>query len=507
MLSPTLDETRKIIADYKAANNTTGKTLYVPLTMELFADVKTPVEVLRAVKKGKKKGIKAALLESAPSGDNWGRYSYIVFNPLIEIIGKNGAVTLRDNGADKPTDVIFGDVHENIKNIVGKYVSPKLPTLPDFTGGFVGYFAYEYYALTEKTLHISPKDDFGFDDVRLMLFDKLIAFDNFRQKMLLIANIDASDLENNYIKAVTALKDIETLILSDIDGAPAASTKPPRKLEWSQSFTEEKYCAAVEKAKEYIHEGDIFQCVPSIRFTAPYTRGDLFNAYRCLRTTNPSAYMFYVDFGDLTLSGASPETLVSLKDGTISTFPIAGTCKRGETETETAELIAALLADKKELAEHDMLVDLGRNDIGKVSEFGSVKVTGYHSIKKLSKVCHIASTVTGKIRADKTAMDALAAVLPAGTLSGAPKKRAAEIINELEKGVKRGTYGGGIGYIGFTGDMDICIGIRMATLRNEKVFVQAGGGVVADSIPLNEYNEAKAKASAVILALELAEEL
>jgi anthranilate synthase component 1 len=255
----------------------------------------------------------------------------------------------------------------------------------------------------------------------------------------------------------------------------------------------------VEKARYHIREGDIFQCVPSIRFSAPYSAG-LFGAYRVLRLNNPSDYMFYICFGDLELAGASPETLVSLRDGVVSAYPLAGACARTENEAETAGFIAQMLQDEKELAEHDMLVDLGRNDLGKISRFGAVRVEEYRSVKKLSQICHIASRITGRLADGLDALDAIAAVLPAGTLSGAPKKRACEIIDGIE-GMKRGVYGGAVGYIDFTGNMDFCIGIRLAVLKNGAVHVQAGAGIVAASIPEKEYEECRRKARAVLEAV------
>jgi anthranilate synthase component 1 len=289
---------------------------------------------------------------------------------------------------------------------------------------------------------------------------------------------------------------MERLILSP----PPALPEKCGATEFSPSFSREGYCAAVEKVKLHIREGDIFQCVPSIRFSSEYS-GGLIQVYRNLRTINPSAYMFYIRFSDLELAGASPETLVSLKNGIVSTYPLAGTCPRTEDESENEALIYDMLKDEKELAEHDMLVDLGRNDLGKVCRFGSVKVEEYRGVKKLSHVCHIASKVTGELAEGFDALDAMAAVLPAGTLSGAPKKRACEIIDDIER-TKRGVYGGAVGYIDFTGNMDLCIGIRMAVLKNGVAYVQSGGGVVADSVPEKEYEECLNKAKATMKAFE-----
>lgn len=276
---------------------------------------------------------------------------------------------------------------------------------------------------------------------------------------------------------------------------PGQMTSPMRPL-----FSKEQYCSMIEKAKHHIREGDIFQIVLSNRLEADF-EGSLFNAYRILRTVNPSPYMFYFSSSDLEVAGASPETLVKLEDGVLHTFPLAGTRPRGKTEAEDKQLEAELLADPKELAEHNMLVDLGRNDIGKISKFGSVAVEKYHSIERYSHVMHIGSTVRGELADDRTALDAIDAILPAGTLSGAPKIRACQLINDLENN-KRGIYGGAIGYLDFTGNLDTCIAIRIAYKKNGKVFVRSGAGIVADSVPESEYQECINKAAAVVKALE-----
>jgi anthranilate synthase component 1 len=404
------------------------------------------------------------------------------------------AVTRRDGG----TETIGGSPHRALKEIVASHRSPRVPGFPPFTGGFVGYFAYEYIRHIETSLQFTGRDDVGFDDLRLMLFRKIIAFDNFRQKIFLIANIETDDLETNYIEGVALLKDMERLArVPTREAAPDPKRRTPP--EFTASFSREEFRAAAEKVKRHIFEGDIFQCVPSVRFRAPYG-DDLLDAYRILRTTNPSADMFCIRFGDLQLAGASPETLVSLREGVATTYPLAGTCRRSSDEEETRRSIERMLADEKELAEHDMLVDLGRNDLGKICRFGSVKLTEYRTVKKLSHVCHIASKVTGELREDCDAPDVMAAVLPAGTLSGAPKLRACEIIDEVE-GLRRGPYGGAVGYIDFTGNMDLCIGIRMAALKDHFVYVQAGAGIVADSVPDKEYEECLRKAGAMMEAL------
>lgn len=334
-----------------------------------------------------------------------------------------------------------------------------------------------------------------------MLFDKVIAFDNFRQKIILIVNMDLSDPETGYNKAILELHQLQELLRF---GEKKQEPESHLKGEVTPLFDKETYCGMVEKAKHHIREGDIFQIVLSNRLSAPF-EGSLLNTYRVLRTVNPSPYMFYFSGTDVEVAGASPETLVKLEDGVLHTFPLAGTRPRGKTEAEDKALEAELLADKKELSEHNMLVDLGRNDLGKISKFGTVQVEKLHSIERYSHVMHIGSTVRGEIREDCDALDAISAVLPAGTLSGAPKIRACQLIGELENN-KRGIYGGAIGYIDFTGNMDTCIAIRIAYKKNGKVFVRSGAGIVADSVPEKEFEECINKAKAVVQALRLAEE-
>jgi anthranilate synthase component 1 len=334
-----------------------------------------------------------------------------------------------------------------------------------------------------------------------MLFDKVIAYDHLEHNIHLIVNIRTDFFEENYHRAVAELKHLEWLLEH---GEPCEMPPLKMKSEMRPLFGEERYCAMVERAREYIREGDIFQAVLSNRLDAD-ADGSLFDAYRTLRRINPSPYMFYFCSDDLEIAGASPETLVKVTNGEAFTFPLAGTRPRGATPEEDAALERELLADPKEAAEHNMLVDLGRNDIGKISEFGSVKVDRYMDVERYSHVMHIGSTVRGKLREDRTVTDAIDAVLPAGTLSGAPKIRACEIIAELE-GTQRGVYGGAIGYLGFSGDMDACIAIRIAWKKNGRVFVRAGAGVVADSVPEAEFRECRSKAAAVVSALHMAAE-
>jgi len=411
----------------------------------------------------------------------------------------DGQMTIR-NGREETRPAAHPG--EYIKEVLERYKSPKVEGLPTFTGGLVGYFSYDYLKYSEPKLNLDAEDVEGFKDVDLMLFDKVIAFDNFHQKIFIIANAGTEDLENEYSRCIEEIDGIIDLILygRPVDIVPGKITSKFRPL-----FSEEEYCRMVEKAKHYIYEGDIFQVVLSNRLEADY-EGSLLNAYRLLRTINPSPYMFYFSSDDMEVAGASPETLVKLENEMLHTFPLAGTRPRGASKEEDDRLEKELLADEKECSEHNMLVDLGRNDLGKISRFGTVEVENYMEILKYSHVMHIGSTVRGTIREDKCSLDAVDAVLPAGTLSGAPKIRAMEIINELENN-KRGIYGGAIGYIDFTGNLDTCIAIRTAYKKNGKVFVRSGAGIVADSVPENEYRECINKARAVMDAVEKGQEV
>ena len=388
---------------------------------------------------------------------------------------------------------------ETLREVLRDYRSPKLEGMPPFTGGLVGYFSYRMVGYAEPVLKLRESQ---FNDYHLMLFDRVIAYDHLTQKILVVVNVPIGDLEAGYDRA---LKEIQKLIALIRDTAPLPVFNADEHPQFSCNVTKEEFCRRVEKTKGYITEGDIFQAVISRRFEADY-QGSLLNTYRVLRTTNPSPYMFYIRTGDVEIAGTSPETLIKLQHGKLSTYPVAGTRPRGADDQEDAELERDLLSDEKELAEHNMLVDLARNDLGKISRFGSVKVKEYMQIHRYSQVMHIASIVEGDIRPDKDAADAIVTALPAGTLSGAPKIRACQIIDEVE-GEPRGIYGGAIGYIDFSGNMDVCIAIRMAVKKDGKVTVQAGGGIVADSVPENEYQESANKARAAMNAVIRASEV
>ena len=482
--TPQLSEIREIAAEKKYA--------VVPISCEILSDICTPIEAMQILKNV---STHCYLLESAQANEKWGRYTFLGYDPKLEITCVNG--TLRTGDVTMQTE----DPSAVLRQILARYKSPRLPGLPPFTGGLVGYFSYDYLGYSEPKARTAAADTEAFKDVDLMLFDKVIAFDNCRQKIILIANMALDDLETNYNKALLELTRMAELLRS----GEKRRERPGHLLgEVTPLFDKAAYCAMVEKARHHIYEGDIFQIVLSNRLSAAF-EGSLLGTYRMLRTINPSPYMFYFAGTDVEVAGASPETLVKLEDGVLHTFPLAGTRPRGKTEAEDAALARDLLADEKELAEHNMLVDLGRNDLGKISRFGTVEVEKLHSIERYSHVMHIGSTVRGIIREDKDALDAIEAVLPAGTLSGAPKIRACQLIGELENN-KRGIYGGAIGYIDFTGNMDTCIAIRIAYKKNGRVFVRSGAGIVADSIPEKEYQECINKAQAVVSALKAAEE-
>ena len=432
---PHLDEVREFAE--------TGRYKVVPVSCEILSDFTTPIETMKILKNISSH---CYMLESAQANDKWGRYTFLGFDPEMEITcvdGEMKAGSLKVK-TEHPSDYL--------RQILAEYKSPRLEYLPSFTGGLVGCFSYDYLGYREPAVRCRVRDSEDFKDVDLMLFDKVIAFDNVRQKIILIVNMSLSDVETSYNKAVMELRQLSELLKKG-----AKKEEPGGRLtgEVKPLFSKKKFCAMVEKAKYHIREGDIFQIVLSNRLSAPF-EGSLFQTYRMLRTINPSPYMFYFSGTDVEVAGASPETLVKLENGMLHTFPLAGTRPRGKTEEEDSALETELLADEKELAEHNMLVDLGRNDLGKISKFGTVQVENLHSIERFSHVMHIGSTVRGEISDKYDALDAIEAVLPAGTLSGAPKIRACQLIGELEDN-KRGIYGGAIGYIDFTGNMDTCI--------------------------------------------------
>lgn len=486
MVYPSYEEAVQIIkgGDYKR----------IPLKIELCADMITPLMAIRRLKKVSRH---VFLLESAEADKKWGRYTFVGFDPTLEFTCQNGVMRIKSGMEIKEGTMHPGDT---IRGIIADNRSPVIEDMPPFTGGLVGYFSYDYIKYSETTLNLNADDEESFKDVDLMLFDKIVVFDNYRQKLILIVNVKTDDIATAYHKGELELRTMKTLLTQ---GEMAEDSPLRFKSGYRYLFGRDEYCSMVEKAKHYIHEGDIFQIVLSNRIEADI-EGSLLDTYRALRMTNPSPYMFYFSSDDIEIAGASPETLVKLENGVLHTFPLAGTRPRGNTDEEDLALEKELLADEKELAEHNMLVDLGRNDIGRISKIGSVEVEKYMNIERYSHVMHIGSTVRGIIRDDKDALDAVDSILPAGTLSGAPKLRACELICELENN-KRGIYGGAIGYIDYTGNLDTCIAIRLAFAKNGKVFVRSGAGIVADSIPENEYQECINKAKAVMNALDMAQ--
>lgn len=484
----------KILPEFREVKKIaeSGQYNVVPISCEILSDFTTPIETMKILKNV---STHCYMLESAVAAEQWGRYTFLGFAPKLEITCIDGEMQIGN------VKIETENPSEHIRQILADYKSPRFAYLPSFTGGLVGYFSYDYLGYSEPSVRCRVEDSEAFKDVDLMLFDKVIAFDHVRQKIILIVNMSLDDIEVGYNKTVLELKQLVELLKK---GEKKQETKGCLMGEVIPLFEKEQFCGMVEQAKQYIREGDIFQIVLSNRLSAPF-EGSLLNTYRMLRTINPSPYMFYFSGTDVEVAGASPETLVKLENGILHTFPLAGTRPRGKTNEEDRALSQELLADEKELAEHNMLVDLGRNDLGKISRFGTVKVEKFHTIEYFSHVMHIGSTVRGEICKGKDALDAIEAVLPAGTLSGAPKIRACQLIGELENN-KRGIYGGAIGYIDFTGNMDTCIAIRIAYKKNGKVFVRSGAGIVADSVPEKEYTECINKAKAVVDALKLAEE-
>lgn len=483
-------------ADLAAQSVQSGKgASRVPVTREILADLETPVSSYLKLARG----AYSYLFESVEGGQKWGRYSFIGLpaRTVLKVFGnvirreENGAIVAEEDVADP---LAYIDAYCRDINVV------EVPGLPRFNGGLVGYFGYDTVRYVEPRLRAStPADELGTPDILLMLSDEVVVFDNLAGKLILIVHVDATHPEA-FGQAQRQLDDIEARLHQPVPDLP------PIKLDgqgvpesaFVSSMGQAGYEAAVERIKTYVQQGDVMQVVPSQRLTLPFPAEPL-NLYRALRNLNPSPYLFFLDLGDFQIAGSSPEILARLEDGEVTVRPIAGTRRRGRTEAEDKAMEAEMLADPKEIAEHLMLIDLGRNDVGRVSKVGGVKVTEKMVVERFSHVMHITSNVTGQVRPGVTAMDVLRATLPAGTLSGAPKIRAMEIIDELES-VKRGIYGGAVGYLGWNGNMDMAIAIRTAVIKDGKLYVQAGGGIVADSIPALEWKETMNKARAIFRA-------
>jgi len=482
MLYPSLEEVKNYQEDYDL----------VPVFHELLIDSCTPIYIFNALRNSSEN---CFILESVDNRNQWGRYSFIGINPKSEIIIKNGEVTLNQNGVTK-TEPIQNPINYLTK-FMSDYKSPSFLKYPKFTGGLVGYFGYDTIRYIEKRLINTPTDDINMPDAHLFLFDEVVAFDHLTNKAVIILNVKKGNLVEQYNACKTKAEKIANTIKNYVP--KITSSKGTQEIVVTSNVTKEEFIENVLKAKEYIKDGDIFQVVLSQRFEVE-NPPDSFDVYRMLRSTNPSPYLYYFDMKDYKIAGASPEMLVNVTNGIVTTKPIAGTIGRGKDDAEDKIFEQELMNDKKERAEHTMLVDLGRNDVGKVSKFGTVEVTNFMSVERYSKVMHIVSDVKGILQDDKTSLDALMSVLPAGTLSGAPKIRAMEIIDELENR-KRGLYGGTVGYLGFDGNMDTCIAIRTVLFKDNKAYVQAGAGIVADSVPEKEFIETENKALAVINAI------
>ncbi|WP_338551720.1 anthranilate synthase component I [Paenibacillus sp. KS-LC4] len=484
----------------------------IPIVRYMMADTETPIRLFQHFAKEKH----AFLLESVEGGVKWARYSFIGTDPFMMLYGKNGKMIFEKNGEkisfdDKPLSLL--------KDHLRYYRSPAMSHLPPFTGGAIGFFGYDLLQYYEK-LPAHRVDDLEMNDLQFMFCDQVIVFDHFKQQLQIIGNVhvpkettqtgivQSYGVEEAYNAAVAKIEaTVERLQQQVKIPVPIGAGVPtmPEVGEVQSNLTKEQFIANVDKAKEYIRAGDIFQVVLSQRFSIE-TDVDPLHVYRVLRTMNPSPYMYYLKMGEEVIVGTSPEALVKVDGSKVETRPIAGTRPRGKTPEEDLALEQDLLADEKERAEHLMLVDLGRNDIGRVSEFGSVKCDSFMEIERYSHVMHIVSNVTGKLREDKDFYDAFLSCLPAGTVSGAPKLRAMEIIAELENEA-RGAYAGAIGYLGFGGTLDTCITIRTIIFKNGKAYVQSGAGIVWDSVPESEYTETVNKAKALLTAIRAAEQL
>jgi anthranilate synthase component I len=491
-LMPSLPKARRLAREYDV----------VPLYAELIGDLETPISA--ALKFAGEENV--FLLESAEAAERFGRYSFLGFDPKRTLSYRGGVYTVVD--ADGVREVAAKDPFSGLAELVGRKSVAPLPNLPAFVGGAVGYFSYDAVRYLER-LPEAPPDDLHVPEAYFAVTDTLIVFDHLRHKVLVISLVDAANLRDVESEGFTAAyrraADDVRRVAKRL-AAPVTSRALPsgnEGFEISSTFTRSGYEEAVERAKEYIRAGDAFQIVPSQRFFAEIGDLDPFLLYRGLRTVNPSPYMTYLKLGDLALVGASPEPLVRVEGRRVMTRPVAGTRRRGATPEEDALLAEELLADAKERAEHVMLVDLGRNDVGRVAEIGTVSVENFMEVERYSHVMHIVSTVEGDLREEYTALDALAAAFPAGTVSGAPKVRAMEIIDELEP-TRRGPYAGATGYYGVDGRLDTCITLRTALLKGGRAYFQAGGGVVADSVPSLEYEETRNKAGAIVRALEVA---
>lgn len=486
--------TREVFASLAAQGNV------IPVYADLMADFETPVSAYAKLKEAGP----SYLLESVEGGENLSRYSFIGCRPRKVFVCGPQQTEIRVPG--RPAEFIPtpNDPLTLIEEEMRGYRPVALPGLPRFTGGAVGFIAYEYVTRIEPTVPAAAKDELGLPLLYFMLSDSLLIFDRAKQTLRLCVNAHVrGDPDSAYTAAVAELNELFGMLRHPSELAPAPLIDTPSISVPPGNFTKQRFEQVVEDGKEFIRSGDIIQFVPSQRFTRPFTKTPL-DLYRALRTVNPSPYMFILEAGDFSIVGASPEVHVRLTDGLVEIRPIAGTRRRGATPADDLALEKELLADDKERAEHLMLVDLARNDIGRVCRFGSVKVPEMMVIERYSHVMHIVSQVEGQIAPEKTAYDLMRATFPAGTVSGAPKIRAMQIIAQYEPS-QRGAYAGALGYVGYDGNMDTCIMLRTALLKNGQIHIQAGAGVVADSVPASEYQETVSKASALLKAVAMAE--
>ncbi|WP_404365285.1 anthranilate synthase component I [Marinobacter sp.] len=472
----------------------------IPVYREVLADLETPLSTYLKLASGPY----SYLLESVQGGEKWGRYSIIGLpcREVLRITGHDVTVS-RDDEVVEHTH--SDDPLAFVEAYHGRFRAPDLEELPRFNGGLVGYFGYDTVRFIEKRLAATcPPDGIGTPDILLMVSDELVVFDNLRGRLHLITHVDP-DSPGGWEKAQKQLDELENRLHRQVADAPVTPRhlrgKTVDESDFISGFNQEKFEAAVGKIKDYVLDGDVMQTVISQRMSIPFEAPPL-NLYRSLRVLNPSPYMYFLDLGDFQVVGSSPEILARVEDEEVTVRPIAGTRKRGATDAEDRALEAELLADPKEIAEHLMLIDLGRNDAGRVSETGTVKLTEKMAVERYSHVMHIVSNVTGRLKAGMSCMDVLRATLPAGTLSGAPKIRAMEIIDELEP-VKRGVYGGAVGYLSYNGNMDTAIAIRTAVIKDNTLHIQAGAGVVADSIPRLEWKETMNKGRAIFRAVSM----
>lgn len=482
--------------DFKTVKQLARGCGLVPISKELLADTETPVS---AYLKIRAQSSYAFLFESVVGGEQIGRYSFLGVDPFLIFRSCGAKIAIEDAGTGQVRE-FEGDPIAELRGLLASYRSQRVEGFPRFTGGAVGYVSYDAVRLIERIPN-TVEDDLLMDDVLLMFFDSVLAFDNVTHKVHVMVNVHtAGDLAANYAEAVERIDALIETLARPVDATMKPGTS---SCAVTSNTSKEAYMDIVARCREYIVAGDIFQVVPSQRFAMDVSV-DALAIYRALRTVNPSPYMFHVDLKDHQLVGASPELLVRVEDGVVQVRPIAGTRWRGKTAVEDRALARELLTDEKERAEHIMLLDLGRNDIGRVSRFNSVRVTEQMAIERYSHVMHIVSNVRGELLDEVDALDALFACYPAGTVSGAPKIRAMEIIDEMET-TRRGPYAGAVGYIDFAGNLDTCIAIRTMLIKDGKAYVQAGGGVVFDSDPEYEYHETVNKARALFRAVEMAE--